>query len=595
MEPSESKEVGVPVSGLKLNATAEETLPQGVGRAANSSRALNLHDHTAILVVDDERFIRLVIATKLKAAGYVTVEAASVEEAIQILKENHHAFSAVISDIVMGNMDGFDFRNFVREQDKLMPFFFMTALDPEEGSGFLKRIVTDPLSYYLPKAVGPQVLLKRVQQVVASRRVERFIERQVEETKRSLKLAAHIQHSMLPVRTYVDDKSFYVIWWQPKEVVSGDIYEVIPFGSDACLYILGDIQGHGTAAALAMTAVQSFLKNLLHPVSEQRFGPVEIANLLQGFFRENLADVSYMTALICLYDFELNEVQWLSCGAPDLLITDVDQSQSRQFNSSQKGGLPIGLFPDTVYVKDDLVVNQLTPTAVCVAVTDGIYDLSEDEAGHERVPLEFLRKIREGFVRDARTDGTMPASANKFMIACEEFGYKYLQDDMTILLFGPRLIKEGMFEAAVPLTPTAVDDASRKIGDWCKREGWSDVDIHCVQLVLEEKVMNVYDHGFDDVERLNEVVCIRLQKRREDSAELTVWDWGSPEPSIAVAAGNAETAFELLNRDMSNHGRGRLMVRELCCGVERKRYGQLNETVYHVKMECTKKEEENKK
>jgi hypothetical protein len=79
-------------------------------------------------------------------------------------------------------------------------------------------------------------------------------------------------------------------------------------------------------------------------------------------------------------------------------------------------------------------------------------------------------------------------------------------------------------------------------------------------------------------------------KRREDSAELTVWDWGSPEPSIAVAAGNPETAFELLNRDMSNHGRGRLMVRELCCGVQRKRYGQLNETVYHVKMERTDKE-----
>jgi hypothetical protein len=32
------------------------------------------------------------------------------------------------------------------------------------------------------------------------------------------------------------------------------------------------------------------------------------------------------------------------------------------------------------------------------------------------------------------------------------------------------------------------------------------------------------------------------------------------------------------------------MVRELCCGVERKRYGQLNETVYYVKMERTAKE-----
>ena len=147
METSERKGAEASTPGLKLNATARETLPQGVGRAANSPRTLNLRDKTAILVVDDERFIRLVISTTLKSAGYVPVEAASVEEAMQILREHPHAFSAVISDIMTGNMDGFDFRNLGREQDKSMPFFFMTALDPEEGSGFLKRIVTDPLSY----------------------------------------------------------------------------------------------------------------------------------------------------------------------------------------------------------------------------------------------------------------------------------------------------------------------------------------------------------------------------------------------------------------------------------------------------------------
>ena len=35
---------------------------------------------------------------------------------------------------------------------------------------------------------------------------------------------------------------------------------------------------------------------------------------------------------------------------------------------------------------------------------------------------------------------------------------------------------------------------------------------------------------------------------------------------------------------MNNHRRGWLIVRELCCGIERKRYGSLNETVYRVKL-----------
>ena len=51
-----------------------------------------------------------------------------------------------------------------------------------------------------------------------------------------------------------------------------------------------------------------------------------------------------------------------------------------------------------------------------------------------------------------------------------------------------------------------------------------------------------------------------------------------------MAGCDASTAFGLINRQMGNHGRGRLIVRELCCGIERKRYGSLNETVYRVKL-----------
>ena len=543
-----------------------------------------LRDKPVIMVVDDERLIRLTVRAKLKNAGYVSIPAASVDEAVSILKAHVHVFSAIVSDIMMGEMDGFDFRDIVRGLDATMPFFFMTALDPEEGSGFLKRIVSDPLSFYLPKAVGTDVLLKRVQRIVASRRVERFIQRQVEESRQSLVLAAHIQRSMLPLRARLDDRMFYSAWSQPKDVVSGDVYEVIPIGSEKCLYVLGDIQGHGTSAALAMTAVQSFFKNLSHSIGFSVISPVDIANLLQAFFRDNLPDVSYMTALICLHDFVRQEVRWLSCGAPDLIVSDDGRDKKISTDPARKGGLPVGLMPDTVYTSEDMVVDNLTPQSVCIAVTDGLFDLSRDEEGFEQIPYDLLHRLRCELVRDARLHSSLPVDAFKFMEACREYGYGHLQDDVTILLFGPRPFIDGNFDLTLPLSPTAVDDAAREMGDWCRAQGWSEGDIGCVQLVLEEKLMNVYEHGFDDIDRLHEVACVRLLKRRQDFAELTVWDCGTPEPSIAVAAGNASTAFELVNQEMSDHGRGRLMVRELCGGVERKRFGSLNETVYHVRL-----------
>ena len=73
---------------------------------------------------------------------------------------------------------------------------------------------------------------------------------------------------------------------------------------------------------------------------------------------------------------------------------------------------------------------------------------------------------------------------------------------------------------------------------------------------LADHLMNIHDHGFDDREKLREVVSVRL-KRVGDTALLTVWDEGTAEPSIAVVAGDADTAFEMANRNMAGRGRGR--------------------------------------
>ena len=537
-----------------------------------------------ILVVDDEKLIRLTMSARLKKAGYAPVCASTVEEAVAILKKDHSHFGAIISDIVMGDMDGFVFRDIVRGIDHSMPFFFLTALDPEEGSGFLKKIVSEPLSYYLPKSVATEVLLQRVQRTIASRRIEQFIERQMEESKQSMTLASHIQRSMLPVRAMMTDRGFYTTLWNPKETVSGDLYEAIPFGDGCYLYLLGDIQGHGTSAALAMTAVQTYLKQLANrnvqfAIGHIAIGVHDIANRLQKFFRSNLADVSYMTALICLHRPLQGDVQWINCGAPDLVV--IENGKAIDANPEHRGGLPIGLMPDTVYDRSDVVQTPLSRTATCVAYTDGLLDISRDAEGTEQLSTETIANLRRELVGDSRTNGTVMVEPFKFMRACEEYGYTYCQDDVTIMLFGARVKHKGIYEATGMISPDEVDRIAQEIGAWCAKEKWDKGLTDIVQLVVEEKLMNIYDHGFDDRERLHEVISIRLRKDR-DGAELTVWDCGTPEPSLSVAGGSTATGFELANQEMSGHGRGRMMVRELCNGIERNKYGQLNETVYHI-------------
>ena len=536
---------------------------------------------TKILVVDDEKLIRLTISAKLKKEGYEVVSSASVADAVAVLKKTPKSFSVIISDIMMGEMDGFVFRDIVRGIEPKIPIFFLTALDPEEGGGFLKRILEDAISYYLPKAIGTDALLKRVKQVVASHRVEMFIQNKIDEDRKSLELASHIQRSLLPARAIQTPRGFYTTYWRPMDIVSGDLFEAIPFGIGSYLYVLGDIQGHGTSAALAMTAVQSFLKTLARIDGAPTMGPDAIANMIHAFYRANLADVSYMTALICIHRPLVGHVRWISCGAPDLIV--VDNGEGLKINPEHKGGLPIGLFPDTVYTPADVVETPLTKTALCLAYTDGLADLSCDEEGNDKLPVQLSKTLRGEITSSVRARGDCMIAPAKYMKALSDLGYDKCQDDISLLMFGATNPVPGMYEATVKLLPSDVDAAAQDIGKWCHEQGWPEEGIMRLQLVIEEKLMNVHDHGFDDRDRLREVVSLRL-KRLRDNAMLTVWDAGTEEPSVEVAVGDSDTAFELANQNMSAHGRGRLMVRELCDGIERNRYPPFNETTYHIPM-----------
>lgn len=539
---------------------------------------------TKILVVDDEKLIRLTISAKLKKAGYIPIAVGTVEEALAVLRGDRKSLRAVITDIMMGDMDGFVFRDIVRGIDSTMPIFFMTALDPEEGSGFLKRILDDGNSYYLPKSIKPQVMLRRIQSIVASRRIEEFIERQMSEQVTSLALAAHVQHSMLPTRVVMTKDSFYTSLWKPKETVSGDLYEAMPFGADGELYILGDIQGHGTSAALAMTAVQSFLKQFVRYDGTQAIGPEDIANMLQSFFRKNLADVTYMTALICIFRPRKNEVEWISCGAPDLMVFSPSTDCVIDNNPERRGGLPIGMMADTVYRREDTVLTKIAEDSVCVMCSDGFFDIGKDRHFGEIISFETFRHICRELVVSGRQEGSLITVPQKLATALEEIGYKYYADDVTMVVFGKRNSPGGVYETVVPLKADAIADSAVALGEWCAKRGWDDDLINRVQLVMEEVLMNVHDHGVDPRERLSAIANLRLKRLRE-MAELTIWDCGTPTPSVEVAAGDADVAFELKNREYSGRGRGRLITRELCNGICRSRYENLNETIFYIPLE----------
>ena len=79
----------------------------------------------SILVVDDDEIIRMVLRQSLEKEGYHVSTANSAEEALNTLQRSF--FHVVITDIMMGEMDGVELLLQIKEINSLMQIYVMTS------------------------------------------------------------------------------------------------------------------------------------------------------------------------------------------------------------------------------------------------------------------------------------------------------------------------------------------------------------------------------------------------------------------------------------------------------------------------------------
>lgn len=89
-----------------------------------------------ILVVDDDKKINQTVCTWLNDCGFAAKGVWSVNEAYDELYNN--LYELIISDIMMPEVDGFEFARTIRQVNKHIPILFMSAKDdlPSKQKGF---------------------------------------------------------------------------------------------------------------------------------------------------------------------------------------------------------------------------------------------------------------------------------------------------------------------------------------------------------------------------------------------------------------------------------------------------------------------------
>ena len=110
-----------------------------------------------LLVVEDDRDLNKSVCSVLTMNGYEAVGCLNANDAYDAMYEN--VFDLIISDIMMPEIDGFEFAKTVRSLNTDVPILFMTARDdfPSKQRGY--RIGIDD---YMVKPVDFNELLLRI-------------------------------------------------------------------------------------------------------------------------------------------------------------------------------------------------------------------------------------------------------------------------------------------------------------------------------------------------------------------------------------------------------------------------------------------------
>ena len=119
-----------------------------------------------ILVADDDKNTRRLLRAVLEEENYTVFTAENGEEALRVLDKEHIDLAVV--DIMMPQMDGYEFTSFLRENDNNLPILMISAkqLPADRRKGFIVGI-----DDYMTKPIDEVEMLLRIRALLRRARI----------------------------------------------------------------------------------------------------------------------------------------------------------------------------------------------------------------------------------------------------------------------------------------------------------------------------------------------------------------------------------------------------------------------------------------
>ena len=365
-----------------------------------------------ILLVEDDPNISKLFKHNLTKAGYGCNTAMNgregLEEALKVKPD------LIISDIMMPEVDGFEFRKLLLEQNELkgIPFVFLTARGEEDDilQGYELGIED-----YIIKTSSPKVVLAKVNAILKSLEKERG--KVVGEVQKAAdNMGAKVVPDECPIIDGFEIKQWHVPF---QNVPGGDFIDYIKLDDNNTLVVLGDVMGKRWGAWYFAVAYAGYVRSAVRFVleSSNNHSPSEILKRVNSaiYSDERIAEV-FITLSIIVINNKDNVIKYGGAGDLPLIL------KKDSVTTIKSDGLLLGFSKDSDY--NDSEINMNSGDEVIV-LTDGI--IESRSSNGVMFGLEGLSEVMEKVPRDVNSIETIKSEFTKYV------NNKY-EDDVSMIV-----------------------------------------------------------------------------------------------------------------------------------------------------------------
>lgn len=322
-----------------------------------------------VLFVDDDIAISKLFSYNINKAGFLCQTASNGEEGYNAAKS--FLPDIIISDIMMPEVDGIQFRKMVLEDNELksVPFIFLTAKGAEEDIMFGYDLgITD----YVIKTSGPRVIIAKISAILAS--IGKVKEQMVSELHKAAGgMRVKVVSDVLPILP-----GFEIDQWHRtfEGIPGGDFIDYFDLPGNRLIIVLGDVMGKKWNAWYFAVAYAGYIRSAMRVALQNTpdYSPKSLVeNVNNIIYNDTKISEVFSTLSVVLIDSNENVIKY--CGAGDLPIIH-KHSDSNSTSMVTSSGLLLG-FSDSGFYEDNLIT--FSKDDEIFLFTDGIIESRNDK------------------------------------------------------------------------------------------------------------------------------------------------------------------------------------------------------------------------